>query len=70
MKHGKSKVISQNNLKTVKKIRVIKLGLGVNKFILLQLIAKTICQTFYFWFILQKWDCLSLKQKYLSAGTI
>ncbi len=40
MKHGKSKVNSQYTLKTVKKSRVIELGLGVNKFIfLLQYLA-------------------------------
>jgi len=32
MKHEESRVLSQNNLKTVKKGRVIKLGLGVKEF--------------------------------------
>jgi len=32
MKHEESRVISQNTLKTVKKGKVIKLGLGVNIF--------------------------------------
>jgi len=48
MKHGKSKVNSQNTLKTVKKRRVIELGLGVKKIIFLQLLGQTICQTFLF----------------------
>jgi hypothetical protein len=48
MKHGKSKVNSQNTLKTVKKSRVIELGLRVNKFIFLQLRGQTIYQTFLF----------------------
>jgi len=47
MKHGKSKVISQNTLKTVKKSSVIQLGLGLSKFIFLRLLGETICQTFF-----------------------
>jgi hypothetical protein len=39
--------------------RVTKLGLGVNKKFLLQLLGQTICQTFSFKFILQKWDSIS-----------
>jgi len=64
IKHGKSKVISQNTLKTVfKKSRVIKLGLGVNKFILLQLLWQTICQTFLFAIYFAKMGPSFLKTK-------
>jgi len=41
------KVIAKNTLKTVK-IAMIKLGLGVNKKILLQLLGQTNSQTFLF----------------------
>jgi len=39
---------------------VIELGLGVNKFILLQLLGQTICQTFWFLIYFAK---IALKQK-------
>jgi hypothetical protein len=58
-------VIAKNTLKTVK-LAVIKLGLGDRgkQKKLLQLLGQTICQT------VKKWDNLSIKQKYLSLGTI
>jgi hypothetical protein len=42
--------IRQNILKNVKKSSVIKLKLGVNKYISLQLLGQIICQTFWFLF--------------------